>query len=184
MLKINRCFLGFFLAMVWPSVCMLSAEEPSPGIASQGVVAPAPEEATPGMDSAIRMAQQEIRDPFATAPEPEAPAIALNAAPSAGPEIAVALQGIGFGSKDAYAVIGGEVFYQGDEKKGIKLVEVRRREVDILVSGGKVTVPLFPDQDLQKAKDRAEKKIALENASEESLSKTSSSLPGREQPPS
>jgi hypothetical protein len=112
---------------------------------------------------------------------PSAPAAA--APTSAAPEIKAELQGIGFGSKDAYAIIGGEVFYIGDEKNGIKVLEIRRREVDILVNGGKITVPLFPGEDLQKAKDRAKRKSAMEDTSVDQPSEMLSSLPRREQPP-
>lgn len=169
MSKTNRWFLGFFLALLWPVALMLFASEPSPdAVSSQNVVSSASEDATSGIDSAIQMAQQEVRDPFVT----NLPQVAETAAnipgpdsQAAAPEIKTDLQGIGFGSKDAYAVMGGEVFYKGDEKMGIKLLEVRRREVDILVNGGKVTVPLFPDQNLQKAKDRAKQKGVAKSVS-------------------
>ena len=98
-------------------------------------------------------------------------------------EIKTNLQGIGFGSKDAYAVIGGDIFYVGDTKKGIKLLEVRRREVDINENGEKVTLSLFPGEDLQKAKDRAKKKRAMQNASVNQSSEMPSSLSEREQSP-
>ena len=151
------------MAMLWPSVLMLCAEEPSPTAASsRKVVSAASEAATPGINSAVRAAQQEVRDPFAMAPLPpvvETPKPAPVA--KAALEIKANLQGIGFGSKDAYAVIGGDIFYVGDTKKGIKLLEVRRREVDINENGEKVTLSLFPGEDLQKARDRAKKKSAM-----------------------
>ncbi len=158
MTKIRRFIFGFFLAALWPSACMLGAQAPS-----SDAVSSATEETTPEIDSAVQMAQQEVRDPFAIAKAPEAPASAPAVSQSIASEGKMVLQGIGFGSKDAYAVIGGDVFYEGDEKQGIKLVEVRKREVDILVSGRKITVPLFPDQDLQKAKDRAKQKNAMKH---------------------
>ena len=178
--KMNKRFLGFFLTMLCSGLLLLHAEEPSPAAASlQNVSASTSEESTAGIDNAVQLAQQEVRDPFAVAPEAETPL----APGMVGPEIAVTLQGMGFGSKEAYAVIGGEVVYEGDEKKGIKLLEVRRHEVDILLNGGKVTIPLFPDQDLKKAKDRAKKKGAMGNASVDQSSETPSSLSGREQAP-
>ena len=160
--RIKRWFFGFLLVLLWPSVFMLGAPAT---VSSKNAVSSASEEAIPGVDNAVQMAQQEIRDPFAKAPVPEAETSRAVVAQAVAPEIKVELQGIGFGSKEAYAVIGGEVFYEGDEKKGIKLVEVRRREVDILVSGGKITVPLFPDQELQKARNRAKQKSLKENPS-------------------
>jgi len=183
--KRNRYFLGLFLAVLWPSVLMLCAEEPVPApdaTSSQNSVSPAPEAATPGIDNAVQMAQQEVRDPFAAAQPPEVVAPAGGAAGTseeAATPIPV-LQGIGFGSKDAYAVFDGEVFYNGDEKKGVKLFEVRRREVDILVNGGKMTVPLFKGEDLQKARDRAKKKDTMEDVSEDQPAEALPSLSGRE----
>lgn len=155
------------LGLLWPSFLVASSAEPTfDADPPKNVATPAAnavntvtEEATPGIDNAVQMAQEEVRDPFANSAPPEGEAPVGPVAP-AGPAITVELQGMGFGSKDAYAVIGGNVYYKGDEKNGIKLLEVRRREVDVLVNGGKVTVPLFPDQDLKNAKDRAEKKSA------------------------
>ncbi len=166
MAKTYLCSLGLFLVVLLPSGLLFCAEDSLRDVASPEETVPvATDETTSGIDSAVRMAQEEVRDPFEVAPETEAAVSAPVAA--AGPEIKVELQGIGFGSKDAYAVIGGDVYYIGDEKNGIKLLEVRRREVDILANGGKMTVPLFPDQELKKAKDRAGKKSAIKNASED-----------------
>ena len=162
---------------------MLCAEEPSRDAApSRDIASSASEEAISESGGAVQKTQQDVRDPFAmpllppcVEPPKPVPAVEVNV-----PEIKVELQGIGFGSKDAYAVIGGDVFYNGDEKNGIKLLEVRRREVDILVNGKKVTVPLFQSEDLQKAKDRAKKKSITEKDSVNQPSGMSSSLSGRE----
>lgn len=162
----NRLFFGFFLALLWPSILVLSAVETTlEADPSQNAVSSASEDVTSEVDSAIDAAQEEVRDPFSNTLPPGTETPVEGVAAPGGPEIKVELQGMGFGSKDAYAVIGGNIFYQGDEKNGIKLLEVRRREVDIIVNGGKVTVPLFPDQDLQNAKDRAKKKSANKAAS-------------------
>ena len=183
MSKLNWWLCGFFLAVLGTGLPWLHAEEPAApsAVSSENATVPAaPEEsATPGVDNAVQVAQQEVRDPFSMGPA-EAPG-GVPGAPT-GPEVTVQLQGIGFGSKDAYAVIGGDVFYKGDEKNGIKLLEVRRREVDILVNGGRITVPLFPEQDLKKAKERAKAKGATKNASEDQP-EVPSSISRGEQPP-
>ncbi len=181
--KINRWVLGFFLAVLWPSVLILCAKESAPDAASsQNIVPSVSDTATPGIDSAIQMAQEEIRDPFAKAQPPEVETPEDTPVAEAAPEVNAELQGIGFGSKDAYAVIGGEVFYNGDQKNGIKLLEVRRREVDILMNGGKVTISLFPDEALKMARERASKKSIIKDTSADQKPETSSSLSGREQP--
>jgi len=175
MSKINRWFLGFFLAMMWPSVLMLYAAEPSPGGPSSASSA--------STASDDEMSQEEVRDPFGMGKvlEAEPPPPPVEVAKEDVPQVKVDLEGIGLGSKGAYAIIGGDVFYKGDTKNGIKLVEVRRQEVDILVNGGERTVSLFPGQDLQKARDRAKEKGAIESASVAHPPQTSSSVSGREQ---
>lgn len=55
--------------------------------------------------------------------------------PVAGQPVTAALQGISIGSKSSFAVINGMILHEGDEKSGIKAVKIRRREVDIEVSG-------------------------------------------------
>jgi hypothetical protein len=181
--KINGWLFGFFMAALYPSILMLYAEEPLPGAASsRKAVSSVSEAATPGVGSAVPETQQEVRDPFAMAPlPPEAPK--PKPAPEASPKDATnvgELQGIGFGSKAAYAVIGNEIFYVGDTKNGIKLLEVRRREVDISVDGEKSTLHLFPGEALQKARDRARSKRAVGNDSVNQPSKMASSSSGRE----
>lgn len=174
MSKTNRWVLGFLLAVLWPSFLLLGASEPpteeppqgappapeafslqrAASTASEMVRSPAFQKAASEVDSSVQAAQQEMRDPFWAPDFSNAPAAS---AQSAGPAISVKLEGIGMGGRDAYAVIGGEIFYEGDEKKGIKLLEVRKHEVDILVNGGKVTAPLFPSEDLARARERAQK---------------------------
>lgn len=54
---------------------------------------------------------------------------------TAGQAIAVNLQGISIGAKNSFAVVNGLVLHEGEEKSGIKVVKIRRREVDIEISG-------------------------------------------------
>ena len=167
MSKLSPFFLGVFLAAFGLGVPTLPAAESLPPVAPGVSVAPATsgkatpgesapaEGATPGVDSAVVAAQQEVRDPFASGSNVAA------SVPQAGPAITVELQGIGFGSKDAYAVIGGEVFFTGEEKNGIKLVEVRRGEADIIVNGEPMTCLLFSDQGLKNVREREKRKRAV-----------------------
>ena len=212
--RISPWFLGILLAPLWLGVPSLYAEESSsevtpalsaasgasegttpkgttPQGAAKGAIPQeaATEGATPGVDSAVVAAQQEVGDPFATdlniaGPAKTAAAPASSAAQPAAPPVKVELQGIGFGSKDAYAIFGGEVFFTGDEKNGIKLVEVRRREVDIIVNGGPMTCVLFPGQELKDAKEREKRKRAVGVPSVDLKPEGLPSLPRREQLPS
>lgn len=45
------------------------------------------------------------------------------------------LQGVGLGRRNAFAVINGQIYRGGEEKQGIKVVKIRKQEVDILVNG-------------------------------------------------
>ena len=186
MARPNRFFIEFFLIVLWPSVVAWGAVQSSSRGAAQSSsiknTSSASSEMTPGIDGALQMAQEEIRDPFAIAPETEAAVIASPVSSATRPEVAVVLQGIGFGSKDAYAIIGDDIYYIGDELNGIKLLEVRRREVDILVNGARMTVPLFQSEEVEKARERAKKKGAVKGAHAGSPAQKLSPSSEREQP--
>jgi len=169
--------------MLCPSNSVLCAKEPSADVPPlRADISSVSKTASPGAEGE-EIDPQEVRNPFKMSQLAQAATPLPVAAGETPPEIEVVLQGIGFGSKDAYAVIGGDVFYEGDEKKGIKLIEVRRHEVDILVNGGEITIPLYPGPDLQNAKDRAKAKKAMAKASVSQPPETPSSLSGKEQPP-
>ena len=160
----GRLFWAILAVVLWLGAWTLHAGEAVAEIVpAQSTVPDTPEKATPDVDHAVQQAQREIRDPFET-PYAETKVLQDTSTQPAGAETPVELQGIGLGSRDAYAVIGGEVFYLEDQKNGIKLLEVRRREVDVLVNEVKMTVPLFPDDDLKKAKERKERKRAASAA--------------------
>ena len=83
--KMNRWFFGLLLGLLWPSMLVLSAGESAPDAAApvENVVSRASDDAVPGIDSAVQMAQEDVRDPFSYAelPEPETPS-ASAAAPA------------------------------------------------------------------------------------------------------
>ena len=175
-------FLGVLLAGLCSAAPFLYGEAPLRGDAPMpGGEPEASVPATPGVDSAVQMAQEEVRDPFANPLDQNAPADMTGASATA-PTVKVELQGIGFGSKDAYAVIGGEVFLVGDEKQGIKLLEVRRHEVDILVNGGMSTFSLYPGPELKKTMERELGKRGGVVPPFNQPKENESSFPRREQP--
>ena len=105
---------------------------------------------TQGVGSAVQMAQEEVRDPFQS--QLKTGVEADEAAPKTEQVIKVSLQGVGFGStEDAYAVLNGDVYYLEEEKKGIKLVNVRKREADVFVNGAMQTLRLFDEAALKKS---------------------------------
>lgn len=166
----NRMYpylLCLLFAVAGPFFPLAHAEESLPDRASLPEIASVSETTNPEVHNAIQMAQEEVRDPFAKALPEELENLPVLEAPEALPAVNIELQGIGLGSKNAYAIIGGEIFFRGETKNGIKLIEVRKREVDILVNGGKITVPLFDEMDLQRAKARAHQKGTLKRSSVE-----------------
>jgi len=160
----NRLFFFFvvLLALLGVKIPQPVAAEPS-SVQSDGSASAEERELAAGIDSAIKVAQQEVRDPFAVeefedldnAPHPDSAAVGEKSVSIP------TLEGIGFGSVDGYAVLGGDVYYKGDSRNGIKLLEVRRREVDILFDGKEITLSLFPRDELEKAQERAKKKNAI-----------------------
>jgi hypothetical protein len=117
-------------------------------------------ESTPGgMDASIQNAQQEVQDPFAKRyASPGVKGKPQEKDKAAPPVVDVALQGVGLGEKTSYAIIGDSVYYEGEEKNGVKLLEVRRGEVDISANGEKRVLSLFPEEELKRAKERQKKK--------------------------
>jgi hypothetical protein len=94
-----------------------------------------------------------VRDVFKSnisPPDPSGPV-------SAGQPVAIQadLQGISIGSKGAFAIINSQLYREGEEKQGIKVTKIRKREVDIIVNGmastlrmvvGQGTEPSAPSQ--------------------------------------
>ena len=117
-------------------------------------------EAPAGVDTAIRMAQEGVRDPFENKiMEPSAAVNVVSAAAAQGPPpIPVDIQGIGLGPTSAYALLNGEIYYAGEEKGGIKLLEVRKGEVDILNNGTPQKLRMVSEEDIAKAQGRRLKK--------------------------
>jgi len=174
-LRFGGWALCFWLAI--PVLCL--AEIPPENLSGSVVPSPLTSGSTPEIGNAIPATQEEIRDPFEVLFSQSASQEISGNLPNA-PEVKIELQGIGFGSKDAYAVINGNIFRVGEEKDGIKLLEVRRHEVDILVDGVATALALFPKQDLKKAKERGEKKRAAANLSTVPQAAGASSFPKKE----
>lgn len=163
MLNMRR---NFFLGVLFAGVLFLNAREARSETASegpQGTEAPAvaqPEkgegasEEVPGVTDAVQKAQEDIQDPFRIDEYsmPEAPVQTV------GPEVPVLLQGLGFGKEESFAVLNSNVYYVGEEKEGIKLLEVRKGEADILVNGNPRTIKLLPEEEIQQATKRLEKR--------------------------
>lgn len=75
-------------------------------------------------------AEEEVRDVFqSTIQAPEMPTAIVEQVVNA------RLEGISIGSKGAFAIINGQLYREGEEKQGIKVTKIRKREVDIIVNG-------------------------------------------------
>lgn len=86
----------------------------------------------------------EVRDPFRSklAAQSES-ASPLQGPPSAG---SAELQGISIGPTGSFAVVSGEVYREGEEKGAVKVTQIRKKEVDIVVSGVPKTLRMIPDE--------------------------------------
>ncbi len=102
-----------------------------------------------GVGSAVQLAQEEVRDPFQS--QLKSKTEVEEVAPKTEQSTKVTLQGVGFGSKDAYAIINDDIYYPTEEKNGIKLLAVRKREADVLVNGAMQTLQLVDKESVRKS---------------------------------
>ncbi len=92
--------------------------------------------------------------------------------PVAGQPVTAMLQGISISSKGSFAVINGMVLHEGEEKSGIKAVKIRRREVDIEVSGVSRTLQMVVYEGAAGKGPRPEAPQPEEGLPEEGLEET------------
>lgn len=150
---------------------MEGVAQPSSGIDATVPMPPDMEtdmETSPEMEEAVRVAQEQVRDPFEINFDMQAP-VTPNLVESNAPQIQATLQGIGSGEGDAYAIITGDVYYLGEEKKGIKLLEVHRGKVDVLINGVPEQLRLYPEEDLKRALKGRVKRSPPETLSDKQL---------------
>ena len=75
--------------------------------------------------------EKQVRDVFAPNIARPVPSASQGPAPQT---ITANLEGISIGAKGSFAVINGSVYYEGEEKSGIKVTQIRKREADILIN--------------------------------------------------
>ena len=107
---------------------------------------------------------EDVRDPFKPKVSYGQPAAQPGAASQQ--TITANLEGISISSKGAFAVISGELYEKGEEKLGIKVVQIRKREVDILINGVFTTLSMLPE-DMSRPRSVPEKERVGETASSE-----------------
>lgn len=83
-----------------------------------------------------------VRDPFATG-TPEAPTFTAPVSGERALSSELVLQGIAMGSERASAVINGRFYRKGEKKDGFELVDVRKKEVDVLFNGTSKTLRMI-----------------------------------------
>lgn len=107
-------------------------------------------EAAPSETGNAETAQEEVRDPFQAQLKAEPEEAAVLKTENA---VKVTLEGLGAGSQRAYAVLNGDIYLIDEEKKGIKLLAVRKGEADISVNGAVQTLRLLDDQAWKKTQE-------------------------------
>ena len=76
--------------------------------------------------------ERPVRDPFESGLNPVETPVAPS--PDQPVEIQTILEGISISPRGARTVINGEVYKEGEDKKGIKIIQIRKKEVDILIN--------------------------------------------------
>ncbi len=104
----------------------------------------------------IKVLQKDIRDPFT----PFLPSKVEDQATDqiVGETVEARLYGIGLGPESAYAILNGDVYYEGEEGDGIKLLKVRKNEVEIEMGGARSTLYILSDDELKRLGQRRERK--------------------------
>lgn len=97
-------------------------------------------------------AKETVRDPFRSSVSAQAPARQGSTAQGS---INVSLEGISIGPKGALAVINGEIYREGEQKGGIKVAQIRKKEVDIIISGVPNTLRMVSEYASASSKGRA-----------------------------
>lgn len=76
----------------------------------------------------------------------------------------IKLEGIAMGAAGSYAVINGNLYKAGEEKDGVKVEKIRKKEVDVLIGGKRRTLKLLPSGKKEVDKGNTEKFDQFENA--------------------
>jgi hypothetical protein len=101
--------------------------------------------------SSVPQAAEPIRDPFESQEE-----AGFASAPVMATVSDIQVDGVGIGNKNAYALLNGETFFEGETKNGIKLVRVGKEEVNLLVNGSPRKIKLIPEDEIQRLQKRKE----------------------------
>lgn len=141
-----------FLCVFMVGHFQLFAEEPEAGLEDLMAIS----EASMVRQEEIKAVQKGIRDPFKPLlPPPKTVEIEEK---SPGEPVDVQLYGIGYGSEGAYAILNEDVYYEGEEIEGIKLMKVRKNEVEIKTGGTTKTLSMLSEDELKRLENRRDRK--------------------------
>ena len=82
-------------------------------------------------------------------------------------EVSARLDGVGLGPGKAFAVINGKIYREGEEKEGIQVTHIRKKEVDILINGTPETLQLIHYEGLAGVRTKKEENTQTRRASDE-----------------
>ena len=103
---------------------------------------PSPQAAPPRPISS--QPEQPVRDVFQSGITPAETQVAPSGQPV---EIQTNLEGLSIGARGSRVVINGEVYKEGEDKMGIKILQIRKKEVDILINQSiKRTLSMIPGE--------------------------------------
>lgn len=107
--------------------------------------------------------EEKIQDIF----EPPIRPMELNIIKGDTGKVSLRLDGIGLGAGKAFAVINGKIYLEGEEKEGIRVTHVRKKEVDILINGFPETLQLIRYEGLAGVRTEQEEDKQAQRASHE-----------------
>ena len=117
---------------VLPSFSVLAEEPEAEGPTTSTEPAGPEVPKSPPPPAAPPQPEQPVRDVFQSELRPfETPLAPSRDQPV---EIQTILEGISISPRGARTVINGEVYKEGEDKKGIKIIQIRKKEVDILIN--------------------------------------------------
>ncbi len=103
---------------------------------------------------------EEVRDPFQTqltAPESVAPVTTFQNVAQGN----FNLTGIGIDKKSSFAIINDDLYREGEEKKGLRVDKIRKKEVDIIANGTTRTLRLLPKEEVDKVQERKKQRTMV-----------------------
>ena len=118
--------------------------------------------------------QKSARDPFQNSLAAQNP---ISTSTTSVASVTAQLQGLSMGPQGSFAVINGEVYREEEEKAGIKVVKIRKKEVDILMNSAPITLQMFSEGEVTHFKEKEVPKPDSQKPESEQSSEAQNEVP-------